>query len=311
MALDAQAQAVADAFAQLPAPDLSVLTADEMRAMVTAFPPPPAIPTDVVASIADQTLDTATVPLKIRVYRPQADGPLPLTVYFHGGGFVCCGLDTHDNVCQALAARAASVVISVDYRLAPESPFPAAVDDAVAAVRAIHARAGSFGADPARIAVAGDSAGGNLAAVVAQQLRGTGPALCHQLLLYPTTDSACDTASQREITNAPMLSADIMRWYWRQYLPDARDGLDPRASPLRQTDMTGLPAATVITAEVDPLRDEGEAYAQAMAAAGVPVTLRRWPGQFHGFSSMLGALDAASASLDFAAGRLAECFHRS
>lgn len=307
MPLDPQAQAIADALAQMPAPDFQTLSVADYRASLAAFPPLPSLG-DALAGVEDGALGGAAGSLKLRLYRPLGTGPAPLTVFFHGGGFVSCGLDTHDNICRRLAAQAATLVVSVDYRLAPEHPFPAGVEDAVAAVRWLHAHAAAIGADASRIALAGDSAGANLAAVAAQQLRGDGPAICHQLLFYPVTDSACDTPSQRELAHAPMLTAEMVRWFWGHYLPDAQTGRDPRASPLRQTDLRGLPPATVITAEYDPLRDEGEAYAQALARADVAVMLRRWSGQFHGFASLLGPLDAAREAIDLGARQLRQAF---
>ena len=306
MPLDTEAQAIADALSQLPMPDFATASVADYRAFLAAFPP---LPGDAVESVEDRSLPGPGGALKVRVYHPQPGARLPLTVFLHGGGFVSLGLESHDNLCRRLALQASTVVVAVDYRLAPEHRFPAAVDDACAAVRWLHAQADSIGADPARIAVAGDSAGGNLAAVVAQQLRGPGePRLCHQLLLYPVIDSACDSASYREFGDGAMLSAGMMRWFWSQYLSHAQDCLDPRASPLRQADLCAVPAATVITAECDPLRDEGEAYAQALSAAGVAVNQRRWPGQFHGFISLQGQLAEAGRALDFAAGSLRQAF---
>ena len=305
--LDPQAQAVADMLSQLPAPNYAALTVKEYRDMLAAFPPMPVLDDD-LGSVEDCTLTGAAGPLKIRIYRPKSTGPHPLTVFFHGGCFVSCGLDTHDNLCRRLVAQAACMVVSVDYRLAPEHPFPAGIDDAVAAVRWLHAHASQLGIDPKRIAVAGDSAGGAIATVVAWQLRHTEITLCHQLLLYPVTDSACNSRSQLEITAAPMLSSETMRWAWHQYLPSEQAGQDPRASPSRQTDLQGMAPATIITAEVDPLRDEGEAYARALVEAGVPVAQRRWIGHFHGFASMLGSLDAASQALAFAGRQLRHSF---
>jgi acetyl esterase len=309
MPLDAQAQAIADAMAQMPQPDLQVLTALDFRASLAMFPPLPDLG-DELAEQSDAMLDGATGPLPMRLYRPLGLGPFPVTVYFHGGGFVACGLDSHNNICRRLAARARTLVVSVDYRLAPEHRFPAAVDDGLAALRWVQQNAQTLGGDASRLAVAGDSAGGNLAAVVAQQLRGQAIPVCHQLLIYPVTDSACELPSHREFEQAAMLSSSMMRWFWQQYLPDPQAGLDPRASPLRHTDLSGAPSATVITAGFDPLRDEGQAYAEALRSAGVAVTGRCWPGQFHGFVSMLGMLDAAVEALDFGAQALALAFEK-
>lgn len=303
--LDPQARAIADHLAGLPRPDLATLNAADYRAGLAAMALPPGIAEPGVTR-RDLTLPGPAGTLNARLYRPSATGALPLVVYLHGGGFVSCGLDTHDNVCGRLAARAGALVVSVAYRLAPEHRFPAAHDDAVAAVAALADRAATLGADPARIAVAGDSAGATLATAAARALRAR--ALVHQLLIYPVADSACDTRSYREHADAPVLGSALMAWFWRQYLARPEDGLDPRASPLRATDLAGVAPATVITAGFDPLRDEGEAYAHTLAAAGVATTLRRWPGQFHGFASLLGTLDAADEALDFAAAQLRAAF---
>jgi len=307
MPLDAQAQAFANLLVSMPMPDWSTLDVAAYRSMLAAFPPLPTLD-DELASVEDGSLDGPAGPLAVRVYRPHADGPLPVTVYFHGGGFVSGGLDTHDNICRRLANRSGSAVAAVAYRLAPEHRFPAAIDDALAAVHCLRARAEGLNFDASRMAVAGDSAGGNVAAVVAQLLRDDGFRLAHQLLFYPVTDSTCATASMQAWAQAPMLTGDMMRWFWRHYLPESSQGQDPRASPLRQSHLEGLPAATVITAECDPLCDEGWAYAQAMARAGVTVTQHHCLGQFHGFASMLGILGAATAAVDFGAAQLRHAF---
>lgn len=308
MQLDPQARAIADQFLQWPRPDFATLAVADYRAMLAAFPMVPAVGDDGLESIEGVTLPGPAGSLDARLFRPAGRGPLPLTVFFHGGGFVSCSIDTHAGLCSRLAALSGSIVASVDYRLAPEHRFPAAVDDAVAAVTALHRRARELGADPDRIAVAGDSAGGTLAAVAARALRDSEVPIRHQLLLYPATDAACDSASQRELSDAPMLNREMMRWFWRHYLPDEAAGRDPRASPLRQTDLAGVAPATVITAEADPLRDEGEAYARALIEAGVSVTQQRWGGQFHGFASFLGGLDAAADALAFCALQLRGAF---
>lgn len=308
MQLDPQAQAIADLLAQAPQPDLSTLSVADYRAGIAAFPVPP-MEDDGLAAIEDDVLPGPGGPLPVRIFRPTGPTPMPITVFFHGGGFVSCGLDTHAALCSRLAALSGSIVIAVDYRLAPEHRFPAASGDAIAAVRLLHARAPSLGGDATQIAVAGDSAGATLAAVVAHALRDdVNISLRHQLLIYPVTDAACDSASQHELSNAPVLNRALMQWFWRNYLPDGAAGNHPYASPLRQTDLARLCPATVITAGVNPLRDEGEAYAQAMIRAGVSVTQQRWNGQFHGFASMLGSLDAAAEALAFAALQLRNAF---
>ncbi|WP_011297702.1 alpha/beta hydrolase [Cupriavidus necator] len=309
MPLDPQARAMLDAMAAMPSPDFTTLRAADYRAAVAAMPA--FAPGDSVAAQQDLTIDGAAGPLPARLYRPDDSAGPPLIVYFHGGGFVLCGLDSHDNICRSLARRSGALVLSVDYRLAPEARFPAAADDAVAAVRWAAGHAAELGVDPARLAVAGDSAGGNLAAVVCQQLRGSGIALKHQLLLYPyldCTDAAADSASYRACAEGYFLSARELDWCRAQYLANPDAAADVRASPLHQRDLQGLPAATIITAEFDPLRDQGEAYGEALRGAGGAATVRRWPGQFHGFMSMQGVLDAASHALDAAAASLRQAF---
>ncbi|ENO78614.1 alpha/beta hydrolase [Thauera sp. 63] len=307
MRLDPQAQAIADQLAKSPRPDFSTLSVADYRAMIAAFPIAPA-GDDGLESIVDDTLPGIAGPLPVRIFRPFGAGQLPLTVFFHGGGFVSCSIDTHANLCSRLAALSGSIVVSVDYRLGPEHRFPAAVDDAIDAVRKLHARASALGADPTQIAVAGDSAGGTLATVVAHALRDGPIALRHQLLLYPVTDASCNSPSQLESADTPVLNRDMMLWFWRNYLPNEDAARDPRASPLLQTDLARLAPATVITAGADPLRDEGEAYAKALVDAGVCVTQQRWNGQFHGFASMLGTLDAATEALAFSALQLRHAF---
>jgi acetyl esterase len=223
--------------------------------------------------------------------------PAPVVVYLHGGGWVLCGLETHDTGCRTLADRLGAVVISVDYRRAPEDQFPAAAEDSYAATVWAAGQARELGGDPARMVVAGDSAGGNLAAAVALMARDRGgPAIAYQLLVYPVIDVARNTMSYRENATGYYLTAQHMQWYWEQYLGPA-DGHDPYASPI-YADLAGLPPALIVTAEHDPLRDEGEAYAEALQRAGVDATARRYAGMFHGFFNMTehlaGARDASN-----------------
>jgi acetyl esterase len=240
--------------------------------------------------IVDRSITGPAGELPVRVYTPAGDAGstgLPVLVWFHGGGWVIGDLETADGDARSLAIGAGVVVVSVDYRLAPEHPFPAAVDDAVAAVRWVVDNAGSLGVDPARLAVGGDSAGGNLAAVVAQQLRDGGPAIAFQLLVYPVTDAHLGTASMDENAEGYFLSKEVMIWFRGHYLGDGDRG-DPRISPLLASDeaLTGLPPALVVTAQYDPLRDEGEAYAERLRQAGVDATATRYDGVIHGFFSM-------------------------
>ncbi|MGR3907471.1 alpha/beta hydrolase [Burkholderia sp. SR8] len=306
MPLDPQAQALLAALAHAPAIDFDRLTVAAYRASLaggSAF-----APGDAIAAEADWQIPATGRQLSARLYRPDAEGPLPLTVFFHGGGFVACGIDSHANLCRSLAARARTLVLSVAYRLAPEARFPAAAQDACDAVRWAAAGTRDLGARAGAIAVAGDSAGGNLAAVAALQLRGSDIAIAHQLLLYPVVDCATEHPSYESLGDGYFLTADAMRWFKRQYFDDGADRASPLASPLAVADLSGAAPATIVSAEFDPLRDEAEAYALRLAQAGTPVSLVRWPGQLHGFASMLGAVDAADRVLTFGADALRRAF---
>lgn len=298
MPFDPQVRALLDSMAQMPQPDFSTLSPEVYRAMLAQMPP--FAPGDTVAQERALTLPGAAGPLPAHLYVPQGDGPWPLTVFFHGGGFVTCSIETHHNLCRTLAQRGGTMVLSVAYRLAPESPFPAAAEDACAAVRWAASHAEELGARSDALAVAGDSAGANLAAVAAQQLRND-VALRHQLLLYPYLDCADESGSMQTFAQGNFLTLEMLRWYSGHYLSDAQHASDVRASPLRNADLRGMAPATIITAECDPLRDQGELYGQRLAQAGVSATVRRWPGQIHGFMSMLGLLDGAEAAIDAAA----------
>jgi acetyl esterase len=242
----------------------------------------------------------------VRVYRHEA-GTLPAVVYFHGGGWSIGDLDSADPMCRRLAAEVGCVVVSVDYRLAPEHPFPAAVEDAYAVTADVVRGAGRYDVDPAAVAVAGDSAGGNLATVTARLARDEGIALAHQLLLCPNTDSGLDSASFAEFGEGYGLSAAAMAWFFGHYIGRA-DRSDPRIAPLRAGDLSGLPSASVLTAEYDILRDEGEEYARALAAAGVPVELRRFDGMIHNFVTLPEAFDDAATARAWAVSRLRQAF---
>ena len=239
-----------------------------------------------------------------RLYDPAPDrGPRGLLVYLHGGGWVVGSIDTHDPVCRFLAHAADVGVLAIEYRRAPEHRFPAAVDDAFAAFRWAAGNAGALGCDPARVGVAGDSAGGNLAAVVAQLAArdgGARPAL--QLLSYPVTDVSRKHPSYRLFADGYFLTEREMDWYRGHYLPDEGAARDPRASPLLASDLHGLPPAVVLTAGFDVLRDEGEAYARRLAEAGVPVRLRRHAGLIHGFCNATGMSRSARAAMEEATG---------
>jgi acetyl esterase len=253
-----------------------------------------------VAAVREQTIDGPGGRLRIRIYTPHGTGPFSLLVFFHGSGFVLCSLDTHDGMCRNLCAGATCVVASVDYRLAPEHKFPAGIDDCLLASRWAAAHAAELGADPARIAIAGDSAGANMAAVTALRVRDEGgPALCGQLLLYPVTDYyAPGTPSYRENAEGFGLTRETMKWFWDHYLSHPSEGAHPHAAPLRAPVLSGLPPALVITAEYDPLRDEGEIYAEKLRAADVPVALSRYDGANHGFMFWVGVVDMAGTAMN-------------
>jgi len=262
--------------------ELPLEQARKAGALMGQMDAPPA-----VASVEDRVIPGPAGDLPVRIYTPDATGPRPVVAYFHGGGFVFCSIETHDGTCRRLANATGSAVVSVEYRLAPECPFPAAIDDCYAATVWSHEHAEELGADGRQLVVAGDSAGGNLAAVVAQMARDRGgPPIAFQVLVYPVIDGACDTPSYTENAEGYFLERQAMQWFWDQYLGPAGNCDDPLASPNRAGDLSGLPPAVVITAEYDPLRDEGEAYAGALEAAGVPVTMLRYDGMIHGFASM-------------------------
>jgi acetyl esterase len=241
-----------------------------------------------VGAVADLELGAG---LRARHYAPaEAGAPHPLLVYYHGGGFTYGDLETHDGVCRILCRHGGAHVLAIDYRLAPEHPFPAAVEDARAALRWGFANAGALGADPRRVGVGGDSAGGNLAAVVSQLAAGDGgPAPALQLLIYPTTDFSRRRRSRELFGEGFLLTNSEMDWFETNYLGAERThARDPRASPLLAEDLSGLAPAYVVTAAFDPLRDEGEEYVEALRAAGTPVTLRRFPGFIHAFIAGAG-----------------------
>ena len=242
------------------------------------------------------------VPLRVMTPLADTDRPLPVMLYFHGGGWVIGSHETVEPQCRYLADAAQTIVISVEYRVAPEDKFPAAVDDCVWATNWVHDNAASLGADPHRLAVSGDSAGGGLAAVVAQAAKaGNAPPLALQLLLFPVTRMVFDSPSYSENKDGPFLTRPMMDWFAGLYLNDDAERLDPRVSPLEADDLSGLAPATIVTASHDPLRDEGIAYAEKLAAAGVDVRHRNYEGYTHAFLSWAGYIDAAFDGLDFCA----------
>jgi acetyl esterase len=306
VAVDSQVRALLDQLNGLPPlNELPVMEAREaamrLRDISGAAEP--------VANVVNRTIAEPGGEIPVRIYRPDGRPPFPVLVFFHGGGWVIGNLDTHDGTCRSLANAAGCMVVSVDYRLAPEHKFPAAADDAYAATRWIARNAGTIGGDAARIAVGGDSAGGNLAAVVALMARDHAePGLCFQLLIYPVTDARMDTTSYRDNADGYLLTHAMMQWFWSHYLRSEADREHPYASPLRAQDLQGLPPALVITAEFDPLRDEGEAYAARLRAAGAPVQLTRYDGMIHGFFGMASLIDRANTALHEAAAALRVAF---
>jgi len=266
--LDADARSVEELRAQAP----------KERALMG--PPPP------LETVEDVTIEGPGGPLPLRIYRPPGEPPFPVVLFLHGGGWVVGDLDHADVDCRCLALDTGSLLVSVDYRLAPEHPFPAGLEDAHAAALWLRTAAAALGGDADRMTVAGDSAGGNLGAAlcVLSAARG-GPPIAGQLLIYPATDCRFESGSYEEFAEGYWLERAGMRWFWDLYLSQPEQAADPLASVLRAPDLRGLPRATIVTAGCDVLRDEAEAYGERLEAAGVPVSVRRYPGQLHGFWS--------------------------
>ena len=262
-----------------------------------------------VAKVEDRRIPGPSGEIPVRIYIPDVQGPLPALVYFHGGGWVIGSLETHDPSCRELANRVGCAVVSVDYRLSPEHRYPAAAEDCYAATRWVAENAGGLGVDPARIAVGGDSAGGNLSAAVALMARDRAePGLCYQFLVYPVTDADFTRPSYRENATGYLLEAATMEWFWSHYVPDPARRVEPYCAPLRAESVAGLPPALVITAEYDPLRDEGEAYARRMQEAGVVTTCTRYDGMIHGFFAMGMIAEAARNAMEEASEALRRAF---
>jgi acetyl esterase len=304
MPLDPQAQKVVDTIAALnlkPIKDSTPAEAREsMRTRTAGLGPVEDVP-----AVADHRVPVAGGEITVRVYAPAGRGPHPVLVFCHGGGWVIGDLYTHDGICRSIVNAAGCAVASVDYRLAPEFRYPVAVEDSYAALKWVVASAARLGLDPARVAVGGDSAGGNLAAVMALLARDRhGPRLLLQVLVYPVTNHDFGTPSYRENATGYMLTTEDMRWFWRHYLAREEQGAEPSASPFRAASLADLPPALVITAGCDPLRDEGEAYAVRLRDMGVAVTVTQYPGMFHGFLRMTRILDQARAALGEVAGAL-------
>lgn len=307
--VDPQVLEFLESAAALKAPRVETLSPREARKLMDAstllLGEPPAV--ERVESF-DVPGPGGAIPVRLVVPRGVGEAaalPVPVLVFFHGGGWVTGSIKTHDVLCREIASRSGWAVASVDYRLAPEHPFPAAIDDAQAATLWIAEHAKDFGLDPSRIAVGGDSAGGNLAAVVALRLRGKTPhPLAYQLLIYPITDCDLNSPSYLENAEGYMLTRSAMAWYWDQYVPDLAKRVDPDVSPLRAPDLSGLPPALVITAGFDPLRDEAVVYAGKLKEAGVAVEHLAYPGMIHGFLRRHAVFKTADTAIDDIAGAL-------
>lgn len=310
MPLHPQAQKLLDVAKAAGLPPLHKVSVTEARArMAAAFTtrgePEP------VCAVKDLQIVASAGEIPARVYRPAVDDSLPAVIFFHGGGWVLNSIATHDALCRALANLSGCAIISLDYRLAPEHKFPAAIEDAWFATRWVAAHAAELGVDFQRLAVAGDSSGGTLAAAVTILARShRDPVLACQVLIYPVTDHwNTGTASYQENATGYSLYKDLMVWFWNHYLPVNADLSDPRLCPLRAKDFTALPPALVLTAEYDPLRDEGESYAQRLRAAGVSVEAERYLGMMHGFLIQFPNLDDGRRGLDHIAAFLRRHLH--
>ncbi|WP_448089775.1 alpha/beta hydrolase [Pseudomonas azerbaijanoccidentalis] len=308
MPLDKQIAGVLQQFRDIPEPDFSQVDAVQYRQFSDNLLP--AIPGDPMIEVRELRVAGAAGELDARLYRPLDESNSPLLVFFHGGGFVIGNLDTHDNLCRSLARQAEAVVVSVAYRLAPENHFPAAPLDCYAATCWLVENAAALGVDGRRLALAGDSAGGNLALAVSQlAAQRKGPKISYQCLFYPVTDARCDSQSYEDFAEGYLLSSAMMYWFWQQYLQDTGQGDDPLASPLRAEALADMPPTTLITAEFDPLRDEGEAFARRLLQAGVSVRLQRCEGMTHGFISMAPFVERAAVALADAAADLRRAFN--
>jgi acetyl esterase len=303
MPLNPMLAAVIAQMAEAAAPELHQMSPADARAMYIAMNAENT--RDEVTQVKDAMADSVPV----RIYNPNPSEILPCLVYFHGGGWVIGDLETHDSMCRKLANSANCVVVAVDYRLAPEHTYPVPMNDCYTALNWVVTQATELGVNANKIAVGGDSAGGNLSTVMALRARDeNGPRICHQLLVYPVTDATFDTPSYRENGEGYMLSKATMEWFWQHYLGTGNDPLSAYISPLRAENLAGLPPATVITAEFDPLRDEGEAYAEKLQAAGNKVTVKRFDGVVHGFFSMSDFLEEARDAIDLSAAELSASF---
>ena len=304
MPLHPEAQSLLDALAEMGSPPFECMTVPQARVATAAFLDlqPPA---EEVGTVSDRALPGPAGDIPVRIYVPHGQRTRGVLVYFHGGGWVIGDIETVDRPCRSIANAADVVVVSVDYRLAPEHPQPAAFDDCYAATAWVAEHAEELDVDPARLAVGGDSAGGHLAAAVSLEARDRGgPAIAFQLLIYPVTDFAFTTPSHAENGEGYLLQRATMQWFWAHYLGASDPDKDQTVFPARAASFADLPPAFVATAEFDPLRDEGEAYAESLRAAGNDVTAQRYDGMIHGFLWTLGATPSGARLVDDAVAAL-------
>lgn len=309
MPLLSEYRALLDQLAEADAPPLAEMPIEAARAMFRVAQP--TRPDIAVGNVIDRQIEARNGPIPIRVYQPNGSGPFPVAMMFHGGGWVIGDLETVDAQSRQVCNQVGCVVVAVDYRLAPEHRFPAAAEDCYDATVWTYENASEINADPSRLAVAGDSAGGNLAAVVAQMARDNdGPPIVFQLLVYPVTNGhVFETDSYRENSEGYMLTADSMHWFWDHYA-DTDDRANPYASPLCSPDLSNLPPALIQVAEFDPLRDEGLQYAEALNAAGIKARSHCYEGFIHGFFSHFDTVPPTRAAMNDACAALQEAFNR-
>ena len=308
MSLNRETQILFEQIAKWDLPSISELEPTQARELSAMFKHL-SHDSEAIAKVENYTIAGPVVEIPLRIYTPEAIAPFPLLVYFHGGGWVIGDLETVDSICRTLANQANCVVVSVDYRLAPEHKFPAALEDAYAATKWVAQNASDLNGDKTRIAVAGDSAGGNLAAAVALMARDRGePPLVYQLLIYPATQYNANTESYRQNGEDYLLTTDDMTWFWNHYLAREADGNNSYASPLLESNLSNLPPTLILTAEFDPLRDEAEAYAVRLQDAGVSVKSSRYDGTIHGFVNMAKMLSQGQEALAEAGAELASAF---
>ena len=308
MPLDPQVEGLLNQMAELGAPPLHQQSVEEARATSEGMVALAGEKAE-VGSVRDIKIPVDDAEIAARVYTPEGEGPHPAVVFFHGGGWVICSLDTHDNLARDICRAADAVVVSVDYRMAPEYRYPTAVHDSFAATKWVADNAASLNIDATRLALCGDSAGGNLSAVVSQMARDSGgPAIAFTALIYPAVDMTAKGGSMDDNATGYFLDIDSMDWFMNQYLDEA-DKAEAKASPLLHADLSGLPACFIATCEYDPLRDQGEAYGDALRANGVHVVTKRYDGLIHAAANMTGVLDGGRQLVDDVGAQLRAALH--